>query len=345
MRPLNILTWNVHGNYLYYFSHIPHQIFLPVNKSRTGDYCGIGKGFKWGSNVIEVPVADVPSLKLDCIVFQRDQHYIHDQHYILSEKQRRLPKIFIEHDPPRKNPTDTRHCVFNTDVLLVHVTNYNSLMWDSGNTPKTVISHGIVVPDDAVYSGKHNKGIVVINHLKRRGRRLGADIFKTVRRWIALDLIGMEAENFGGIGEIPHDYYPYFLANYRFFFNPIRYTSLGLAVCEAMMIGLPVIGLATTEMSMIIKNYQTGYIDTNIDNLVEFMELLIHEPDYAKKLGNNCRQYAQKYFGIKRFVSNWEHLFKNFVGAPEDLLKDSSKETRGICLEGKMLSSSIKTGQ
>ena len=34
---------------------------------------------------------------------------------------------------------------------------------------------------------------------------------------------------------------------YRFFFNPIRYTSLGLAVFEAMMVGLPIVGLATTE--------------------------------------------------------------------------------------------------
>jgi NAD(P)-dependent dehydrogenase (short-subunit alcohol dehydrogenase family) len=29
--------------------------------------------------------------------------------------------------------------------------------------------------------------------------------------------------------------------------KPVRYTSLGLAVCEAMMLGLPIIGLATTE--------------------------------------------------------------------------------------------------
>ena len=340
MRPLNILTWNVHGNYLYYLSHVPHNIFLPVNKSRTGDYCGIGKGFNWGSNIIEVPVADVPSLKLDCILFQRDHHFIHDQHYVLSKKQRDLPKIFIEHDPPRKNPTDTRHCVYNTDVLLVHVTHYNSLMWDSGNTPKTVITHGVVVPEDAVYCGKYNKGIVVVNNLRSRGRRLGSDIFKNVRRWIPLDLIGMDSQRFGGIGEIPHDYYPYFLANYRFFFNPIRYTSLGLAVCEAMMIGLPVVGLATTEMSMIIKNYQTGYIDTDIANIIEFMELLVHEPDYAKRLGSNCRQFAQKYFNIQRFVDDWEHVFKNFASPSENILSGAaSDKKRNICLEEKMLSS------
>jgi len=40
----------------------------------------------------------------------------------------------------------------------------------------------------------------------------------------------------------------------RFFFNPIRYTSLGLAVCEAMMVGMPIIGLATTEMATTVQN-------------------------------------------------------------------------------------------
>lgn len=39
-----------------------------------------------------------------------------------------------------------------------------------------------------------------------------------------------------------------FAARYRFLFNPIRYTSLGLAVIEAMMIGMPVVALGTTDM-------------------------------------------------------------------------------------------------
>jgi ADP-heptose:LPS heptosyltransferase len=28
---------------------------------------------------------------------------------ILTEAQRRLPRIYLEHDPPREHPTDTRH--------------------------------------------------------------------------------------------------------------------------------------------------------------------------------------------------------------------------------------------
>ena len=56
---------------------------------------------------------------------------------------------------------------------------------------------------------------------------------------------------------------------YRFVFNPIRYTSLGLAVLEAMMIGIPIVGLATTEMVTVVENGVSGYLDTNVDNLIE----------------------------------------------------------------------------
>ena len=51
----------------------------------------------------------------------------------------------------------------------------------------------------------------------------------------------MDSESVGGIGEVPPVKLPRFMARYRFFFHPIRYTSLGLAVCEAMMLGKPAV--------------------------------------------------------------------------------------------------------
>ena len=32
------------------------------------------------------------------------------------------------------------------DLLLVHVTHFNDLMWDAGSTATTVVEHGIVDP-------------------------------------------------------------------------------------------------------------------------------------------------------------------------------------------------------
>ena len=41
-----------------------------------------------------------------------------------------------------------------------------------------------------------------------------------------LELVGMGSAELGGIGEVPNPALPNFLSHYRFFFNPIRYTSL-----------------------------------------------------------------------------------------------------------------------
>jgi hypothetical protein len=79
-----------------------------------------------------------------------------DQHEILSGAQRRLPRIYLEHDPPLAHPTNTVHPVDDPDLLLVHVTHYNALMWDSGRVPTRVVEHGVRVPDGIAWSAAAN---------------------------------------------------------------------------------------------------------------------------------------------------------------------------------------------
>jgi glycosyltransferase involved in cell wall biosynthesis len=123
---------------------------------------------------------------------------------------------------------------------------------------------------------------------------------------VPLDLVGIAALENGGLGEVPHRELAQFEARYRFFFNPIRYTSLGLAVCEAMMAGLPVIGLATTEMSVVIENGVSGFVDTDPDRLVEAMMRLLGDREQAYRLGRGARAAAQERFGIRRFAKDWD---------------------------------------
>ena len=263
----------------------------------------------WGDNVHDLPVAEAKKQPIDCIVFQDDDQYFEGQHEFLSSDQRRLPKIYLEHDPPRDHPTDARHPVDDPDVLVVHVTPFNALMWEHRHSSTRVIEHGVVAPRDVSYSGELARGIVAVNNLRRRGRRLGLDVFEHVRRQVPLDLVGMGAEEAGGLGEVQHDKLFDLAARYRFFFNPIRYTSLGLAVIEAMMVGLPIVGLATTEMATTIENGRTGYVDTNVDRLVERMSWLLRNREEARRLGANARRYANERFNISRFVADWNAAF------------------------------------
>lgn len=314
MAPLRILTWHVHGNYLWYLSQCPHRFYLPVRQDGRMGYGGRGKTFPFGPNVIDVPYDEVRNQSFDCILFQSRSHFENDQYELLTPQQRRLPRIYLEHDPPQEHPTNTRHWATDPNLLLVHVTSFNRMMWNNGTVPTRVIEHGVLVPEHIVYQGDLARGVVVVNHLKQRGRRLGADLFLEARRSVPLDLVGMAADELEGIGEIEPTMLPEFMARYRFFFNPIRFTSLGLAVCEAMMIGLPIVGMATTELVTVIQNGVHGFVDTELSRLIPFMQLLATDHEEARALGEAARQEALHRFNIRRFVIDWNEVLEDVTG-------------------------------
>ncbi|HWI13873.1 MAG TPA: glycosyltransferase family 4 protein [Burkholderiales bacterium] len=309
-RKLRILTWHVHGNYLFNLTQVPHDFLVLADEARSPGYAGRSGTLPWGDNVIELPVSELPDAEFDCVLYQSRAHWEHEREHLLSAAQQRIPSIYLEHDPPQEHPTSTRHFVEDRNTLVVHVTPFNRLMWDMGDTPATVVEHGVMLPRPATYTGELARGIAIVNNLARRGRRLGLDVYSRVREQVPLDLVGMDSQRVGGLGEVENTELAAFAARYRFFFNPIRWTSLGLAVVEAMMVGMPVIGLATTEMVTVIQNGESGYVDTRVDRLVAHMQRLIDDPQEARRLGLNARRYAQERFGIERFVKDWMQVFK-----------------------------------
>jgi len=314
MSRLKILTWHIHGSYLYYLSLIDHDFIIPVTPERTLGCYGRTPSYPWPANVQEVPAHLVREMRFDCVIYQHKQNWLVDREAILSAEQRVGPQIYIEHDPPRDSPTNTIHLVDDPNVLLVHVTPFNELMWDNNRTPTRVIEHGVLVPPGIRYTGTLPRGCVVINNLHARGRRLGLDIFQEARDRFPLDLVGMGWQQVGGIGERSHTELFSFMKDYRFFFNPIRYTSLGLAVCEAMTIGLPVLGLATTEMVTAVKNGVNGYVETDRSKLYRHITRLLADPEEALFLSRGARHIATERFNIERFKQDWHSAINDVVG-------------------------------
>jgi len=314
-----VLTWHIHGSYLSYLADGARQgryeLLLPVKPGRPEGYGGRNGNFDWPDGVSEIAAEDVRGARVDVVLTQSRKNWEVDRHELLSPAQLRLPQVHLEHDPPREVPTDTHHFVDDPSALLVHVTHFNDLMWDSGRTATTVIEHGVTVPEGVRWTGELARGLVVVNGLAGRGRRLGADVFARVREQVPLDLAGIGAEALGGVGDVPHGSLAAFSAPYRCFFNPIRYTSLGLAVCEAMLLGLPVVGLATTEMATVVENGVNGYVDTDVDRLVGHLHALLADHALAARLSEGARETARERFGIERFARDWQALFAQ-VTAP-----------------------------
>jgi glycosyltransferase involved in cell wall biosynthesis len=309
MQHLNILIWHIHGSYLNTLARIEHNWYLPTKPGRPEGYGGRGPTFDLPDYVREVPAGQVRDLDLDLVIYQTPKNYDEDQYEILSEKQRRLPKIYLEHNTPKPNAVDTRHPVDDPRVLLVHVTHYNRLMWDNGRTPTMVIEHSVAIDPHVQYEGNLERGVTVVNGMQKRPRITGYDLFLQARRTIPLDAIGMDTEAFGGLGDIPYRDLHRRVADYRFLFSPIRYTSLPLAVIEAMTIGMPVVALATTELPAVIENGRTGFVSCDINELVSCMRRLLIDREEAERVGKNAQAVASERFGLGRFKEDWNTAF------------------------------------
>lgn len=312
---LRILTWHVHGNYLWYLTQVPHRFLLATDAARSTHHTGRSGTLPWGDNVSEAPVEELRDTAFDLVLYQSRHEYEQRARW-LSPEQLRLPALYLEHDPPLEHPTDQRHWADDERMTMVHVTGFNALMWDHQASPVEVVEHGVRLLCDARYDGGRAEGVVVVNNLGTRGRRLGPDVFERLRREVPLTLVGMGSRELGGHGEVANRELPAFVAQYRFLLNPIRYTSLGLSVIEAMLVGLPIVGLATTEMPNVIVNGVNGWLDTRPQRLVDVMRALLDDPALARRWGDAARRTAEQRFGIDRFVADWRRVFARAAGLP-----------------------------
>jgi hypothetical protein len=309
VRKLNVLVWQIHGSYLNTLVQAPHRFYLPTKPGKPEGYGGRGPTYPWSPDTVEVPAEEVRDVDLDLVIYQTEKNFFEDAREILLPEQRALPAIYLEHNTPQGRINEMVHPVNDPRVLLVHVTHFNDLFWDCRETPTRVIDHA-VMPSSGGYTGELEKGVSLVNDMPRRKRVVGEDVFARAREEVPLDLFGFNSKEVGGFGDLPQAEVHEKIKAYRFYFNPIRYTSLPLSVLEAMGLGLPVVALATTELVSVIKDGKNGFIDTNVENLVRRMRRLLADPEEARRIGEAGRCTARERFGLERFVADWEAAFE-----------------------------------
>jgi glycosyltransferase involved in cell wall biosynthesis len=92
-----------------------------------------------------------------------------------------------------------------------------------------------------------------------------------------------------------------------------RWTSLGLSLIEAMAMGMPVVGLATTEAVRAVPP-DAGVLSTRVDTLLEAARWLLEEPEEARRLGARAQVAANERYGLDRFLADWDGLFESVCG-------------------------------
>jgi glycosyltransferase involved in cell wall biosynthesis len=91
------------------------------------------------------------------------------------------------------------------------------------------------------------------------------------------------------------------------YLHPIRWTSLGLSLVEAMHLAMPVVALATTEAPDAVPP-EAGLVTNRLDAMTAALRELVHDPDAARQAGAHARKVALDRFGLDRFLSDWDRL-------------------------------------
>jgi hypothetical protein len=305
-EPRNIFLWHVHRSWTTAFVQGPHRYYVPVLPDRGPDGRGRAQTWDWPVSVVEVTPEEARTLDVDLVVMQRP----HELEHLVADWLGRKPgadvrAIYLEHNAPNGTVEQMRHpAADRPDLAIVHVTHFNDLFYDCGTTPTHVIEHGIVDPGYR-YTGEIARAAVVINEAGRRGRVTGTDLLPRFDRALPLDLFGMGAAGFGGIENLRQSDLHREIARRCVYLHPIRWTSLGLSLIEAMHLGMPVVGLATTEAIEAVPP-AAGVISTDIERLCDALRELGADKTRARALGEAARAFALERYGLDKFLRAWD---------------------------------------
>jgi glycosyltransferase involved in cell wall biosynthesis len=297
----------------------PHTYLVPVTEDRSPDGLGRAVTWDWPATVQERTPKELWDSDIDLMVLQRP----HELDLALRWTGRRpgvdVPAVYVEHNCPGGSAERTQHpLAAQSRIPVVHVTHFNRLMWDNGTAPTEVVEHGVIDPGP-LWTGAEQRAAVVVNEPVRRGRTTGTDLLPRFACSAPLDVFGMGtdglAERLGLPPErcrsrdLPQAALHAAMARCRLYLHPVRWTSLGLSLLEAMFLGMPVVALDTTEVREAIPE-GAGVVSNRLDVLDEAIRTFLADPEYARLTGDAARTAAQARYGERRFLDDWERLIK-----------------------------------
>jgi glycosyltransferase involved in cell wall biosynthesis len=315
---MRILTWHVHGSWTTTFVHGPHEYLIPVVEGRGPDGRGRAETWEWPAAARELTPEELADAAFDVVLLQRPHELELVERWTGRRPGTDVPAVYVEHDTPRETPVGTRHPMAGrSDIPVVHVTHFNRMMWDNGDAPTEVVEHGILDPGP-LYTGTTASLAVVVNEPVRRGRIAGTDLVTAMAERLPVDVYGMGMEQLAALaphmaGRL-HENYPQerlhaALGAHRAYFHPYRWTSLGLALLEAMTLGMPVLGLSTTEAPRAVPP-EAGLLSNDPEALAARARQWLDDPDAASAAGAAAREHALTHFGSDRFLADWDRILE-----------------------------------
>lgn len=318
---MRVLLWHVHGSYTTSMVQGRHEYLLPVQPGRGPDGRGRARTWNWPPNAVEVPVPSLRDAPIDVMVLQRPRELDLARRWTGRRPGADVPAVYLEHDTPRGPVATTVHPLADQAVMpVVHVTHFNRLMWDCGEAPTAVIEHGIVDPGYR-YRGTKASLAAVVNEPVQRWRIAGTDTLLRMSRELPVEVYGMGMAALAGLApwlsgglhdDLPQDRLHRVLGDHRAYLHPYRWTSLGLALIEAMAIGMPVLAWSTTGAVDAVPA-EAGVLSADPEVLLDAARGWLRDPEAARQAGLAARRHALRRYGLHRFLEDWDRMFKEVI--------------------------------
>jgi len=307
----------VHGGYTDTLLGGPHTYLFPARDAAGRGGLSRLDG-RTPANAVELSWPRMQAEPPDVVVLQRDSD-LRDCAVRLGRRPgRELPAVWLEHNTPWVRVPDAWHPMAEVPgVLVVHVTHFNAILWDCGTTPTMVIEHGVADLGHR-YTGDQARLAYVVNEPVRRWRVTGTDLLAEFAEH-PIDAFGIDGEllpeklgvrcpqlRFAG-NLAPEELYAE-MAQRRAYLHLNRWTSLGLSLLQAMVLGMPVLALDTTEASRAVPP-GAGAVSCDLDELRRTAEVLLADLDEARARGAVARQAALERYPLDRFLARWDEAF------------------------------------
>lgn len=322
---MRVLIWHVHGSWATSFVAGEHEYVIPLTRDRGPDGRGRAQTWDWPPNAVEVPLEQLADEQLDVVVLQRPHEAMLVEQWARLRVGVDVPAVYVEHNAPPGHAVRTPHPVLEQPELagvpVVHVTRFNQMAWDCGDTPTEVVDHGIHDPGH-LYTGEDASVAVVVNEPVRRWRVAGTDLVVDLGRHLPVHVYGMGTDQLpdvararGVVGfedrvhDLPQGELHPAMAQHRVYFHPYRWTSLGLSLLEAMTLGMPVLALSTTEAPEAVPP-SAGLVSNDVTALRKTARRWLADPDEARERGLAAREHALEHYGLNRFLTDWDRILK-----------------------------------
>ena len=316
---MRILIWHLHGSWLTSFVQGPHEYLVPATPHRGPFGRGRARTWDWPASVREVSPGELATEPVDVVVLQRPEELNLAVAWLGRVPGRDLPAVYVEHDAPPGPAAGTRHPMADAGVPIVHVTHFNALYWDCGQSAVSLVEHGIPDPG-AQWTGEVARAAEVINDPLPRWRTTGTDLLPCFAAAAPLDVFGMHvaglaralglaADRCGEFDDLPQSVMHAELARRRAYLHPYRWTSLGLSLIEAMHLAMPVVVLAATEAPLAVPP-DAGAISTSPAELATALRRFLRDPQAAQAAGMVAREAACTRYSLKRFLQDWDEVLR-----------------------------------